>query len=136
MIVRYFSNVFIKPKFSNIVLRPLYEVILILWFIIEGYVSYSINNFGTVRHIKKGTIIKAHITCNKYLKVNLQCVLKKRKHLYVHRLVGIAFIPNPFKKLTVNHLNYNSLDNYVGNLAWRTQKAERHAAEINVVNKH
>ena len=124
MIAHYFSNVFINLKFSNIVLRPLYEVILILWTVIDGYINYSINNFGTIQHIKKGTTIKAYVTPNKYLSVSLQCVLKKRKHLFIHRLVAIAFIPNPFKNPTVNHLNYNSLDNYVGNLAWCTQKEQ------------
>lgn len=41
---------------------------------------------------------------------------------YLHRLVAMAYIPNPNNYPMVRHLNDNPLDNRLANLAWGTQK--------------
>ena len=48
----------------------------------------------------------------------------KNKHIPVHRLVAIAFIPNPEGKETVNHRNGSKLDNSASNLEWATQSEQ------------
>lgn len=52
----------------------------------------------------------------------------KQKHCRVHRLVGIAYIPNPENKPHINHKNGEKSDNRHTNLEWATQSEnERHA---------
>lgn len=61
------------------------------------------------------------------LKVN-----NKRKNYYLHRLVAIAFIPNPLNKPEVNHLNFDRTDNRASNLEWCTDLENTNYSTINM----
>ena len=50
---------------------------------------------------------------------------KKTRSLLVHRLVALAFIPNPEGYLEIDHKNENKLDASVGNLRWCSSKMNK-----------
>ena len=52
-----------------------------------------------------------------YLQVGLQ-VDKKRKNFSIHRLIAMAFIPNPKNLPCVNHKDCDRLNNKIDNLEW------------------
>ena len=63
-----------------------------------------------------------------YLSVHL-CKSGKVKTLLVHRLVALKYIPNPNRKLEVNHINGIKTDNSIENIEWATKK-ENHAHAV------
>jgi hypothetical protein len=56
-----------------------------------------------------------------------------RNKEYLHRLVALMFIPNPYNKPQIDHIDTNSLNNHVSNLRWTTQKENMN--NINSKNK-
>ena len=45
---------------------------------------------------------------------------KKRNKKYLHRMVALCFVPNPYKLHEVNHMDGNKLNNTVENLEFVT----------------
>lgn len=57
-----------------------------------------------------------------YKIVTLRTKNGERKHFRVHRLVALAFIPNPEGKPQVNHLDEDPTNNHIDNLEWATNQ--------------
>lgn len=51
----------------------------------------------------------------------LSCMINGRDER-VHRILAICFIPNPYNKPEVNHINGIRYDNHLGNLEWVTHR--------------
>lgn len=99
-----------------------------IWKDVIGYEGfYQISNLGNVKSLKRNTarerILKQRLDKYGYLYVNLT---KNgiRRTFKVHRLVGIAFIPNPENKYSINHIDFNKANNIVDNLEWATHKEQ------------
>lgn len=94
----------------------------------KGY--YQVSNLGRVRSLdridsmgrkQKGCILQGSNSWNGYKQVSL----KKNSNsntFRVNRLVAITFIPNPYNKPQVNHLDEDKTNNKVDNLEWVTIK--------------
>ena len=99
-----------------------------LFKIIEEFPSYSISNLGNIINSKgKKLVIGKRKTNSGYIQVRL---FKNGKYYYryLHRLIALAFIPNPNNYRTINHVNGNKLDNSISNLEWSSdEKQQRHA---------
>jgi hypothetical protein len=93
-----------------------------VWTMIEGYENlYEISSYGRIKSYRRGEekILKTQRNNKGYLRVELASE-SGRKLFLVHRLVAIAFLPNPFDKEQVNHINSTPNDNRLENLEWVT----------------
>lgn len=102
-----------------------------IWKDVVGYEGlYQVSNLGRVKsyaHIvrcRNGIRIqpsKVLSNCfdGKYFHVTL-FRNNKRNICLVHRLVAVAFIPNPNNKKTINHIDGVKTNNKVDNLEWNT----------------
>ena len=110
---------------------------------VQGFESYyKISNYGNLISLHKRNY-------GKYLKFG---GLRKNGKGYksimlygngktalrsVHKMVADAFISNPDGKATVNHIDGNKLNNYVGNLEWATYKENnQHAIDTGLRSMH
>ena len=106
-----------------------------VWKDIVGYEGfYQISNIGRVRSLDriikyrdgrvnhtKGRIIKPFINTTGY-KTVLLIKERSKKHKLIHRLIAEMFIPNPYNKPCIDHINRVRTDNRIQNLRWVTHK--------------
>ena len=81
--------------------------------------GYMVSNLGRVKGIRKA-IMGQHDNGLGYLQCKIKMKDGKSRFLKVHRMVAIAFIPNPENKPEVNHIDGNKRNNSVDNLEWVT----------------
>lgn len=96
------------------------------WVTVPGAIGYEVTKDGKARKSKLNYLngsAKLRVFVNPYgyasTAIRFDCDNKNRT-ITVHRLVALAFIPNPNNKPQVNHIDGNRLNNHYTNLEWVT----------------
>lgn len=109
-----------------------------VWKDIPNYEGlYQISNLGNVKSLKYGKerLLKPVKDGSRYLQVKFYKNGNKKIYL-VHRLVALAFLPNPDNLPCINHKDENSLNNMVENLEWCDAKYNcNYGTRNNRINK-
>ena len=91
------------------------------WKTVESSLNYEVSNFGSVRNIKTGKMLKVATNNSGY---KLVCLSNKniKQTSYIHRLVAEAFVDTELDPRTsvVNHIDGNKSNNTIKNLEWAT----------------
>lgn len=91
--------------------------------------SYFITEDGKCYNSKTGKYLKGQENSrNGYFSYNLTLPDGSKKRCVAHRLVAVAYIPNPENLPQVNHIDGNKLNNSSDNLEWVTaEQNQQHA---------
>lgn len=112
--------------------------------VIEYEGLYEVSSFGRIRSLNRDLISKANKNYRRKGVIRRQQIEQKRGYLtikitkdnlaqswLVHRLVGLAWIPNQDGKLEINHSFGDKKDNRSRNLEWSTGGENRlHAYHV------
>lgn len=112
-----------------------------IWRKLKQYPLYQANQLGKIRNIKTKQILKQYNIQPKWQRRHLPATKERLKagchqrvnlhingiikHCSIHRLIAIAFIPNPLNKPTVNHRDGIKYHNHISNLEWSTQREQQ-----------
>ena len=91
-----------------------------LWKKAPGFDGYEVSSLGRIRNLD-GVFSKFQDNGKGYKKFTRK-INGMKKSAYVHRLVAMAFVPNPKGKPCINHLDCDPSNNSAENLEWCTHK--------------
>jgi hypothetical protein len=82
--------------------------------------KYVLCENGNILNIETQRILKP--SGKRYFSTNTITTEGHRKNLYFHRLLALAFVPNPNNHPFVNHIDENIHNNNISNLEWVSPK--------------
>lgn len=96
--------------------------------VIEEFPNYSISNLGNIKNSKGQLMVIGKRKSNSgYLQIRFYNE-GKYYYRYIHKLLALAFIPNPNNYRTINHIDGNKENNCISNLEWASDEMQqRHA---------
>lgn len=106
------------------------------WKDIGGYEGlYQVSSHGRIKILGQGGTHKKESIKNlcvkkRYISVTLYKNGQPKTFL-VHRLVALAFLPNPNNLTEINHINEDKHDNRVENLEWCDRTYNNNYSDIN-----
>lgn len=80
--------------------------------------KYAVTEDGQVWSYQSKKFMKIANGNNGYKQVCLTLDKNRSKNFYIHRLVALAYLPNPANLTDVNHIDENKANNHVSNLEW------------------
>ncbi len=98
---------------------------------VVGFDKYIVNEFGVVVNKRTRAILRSSLNHKGYPTV---CLTDKATET-VHRIVATAWIPNPYEKPEVNHIDGNKLHNFTSNLEWNTKAENIEHKKLNHLGK-
>ena len=100
---------------------------------VPGLEGYRVYTTGDVYSVKRGKFLKTGNNAYGYPQVNL-CKEGKQLTRTVHRLVALAFIPNPEGLPCVDHIDNNRENNDVKNLRWASYATNARNSSLSTRN--
>lgn len=100
--------------------------------------GYKVHSDGYIVSIKLGKeeVLKGSLDSKGYLYLDIRHSGAEIKCPKIHRLVALAFVPNPKNKPQVNHIDGNKTNNHYSNLQWVTNEENRtHAIKTGLKNE-
>lgn len=88
---------------------------------LEQFEGYGITSCGKVWSFKSNRFLTPSRDKKGYLTVRISASRGNQKTVKIHRLVALAYIPNPDNLETVDHKDENKDHNYVNNLRWMSR---------------
>lgn len=92
-----------------------------MWKQVQDF-DYEINEEGIVRRISSKRVKKPYLRKDGYVGIQLYKSKTEVLNFQLHRLIAIAFIPNPNNLPFINHMDSDRQNNKISNLEWCTKQ--------------